>query len=171
MQEFDSNANEGSRLLLSGPAPDAAQVDDVRQWATEQSARLSGMRSTIPAQDKADESLALLNRVLGETDALQKAACDPAAGPCPTVRDGEPTEGDTETGPTLVPDATVPGTTEDRTTTRGGAGRADDDGGRRHAVGGRRAVLRRPTTPTTTRPTTGAATARAARAGPAVRRR
>ena len=96
MQEFDSNANEGSRLLLSGPAPDAAQVDDVRQWATEQSARLSGMRSTIPAQDKADESLALLNRLLGETDALQKAACDPAAGPCPTVRDSEPTEGDTE---------------------------------------------------------------------------
>ena len=126
MQEFDSNANEGSRLLLSGPAPDAAQVDDVRQWATEQSARLSGMRSTIPAQDKADESLALLNRLLGETDALQKAACDPAAGPCPTVGNGEPTEGDTEIGQTIVPDATVPGPTENRTTTRGGAGPSDD---------------------------------------------
>ena len=122
MQEFDSNANEGSRLLLSGPAPDAAQVDDVRQWATEQSARLSGMRSTIPAQDKADESLALLNRLLGEADAVAQAACDPAAGQCPTVRDGESTEGDTETGQTLVPDATVPGPTENRTTTRGGAG-------------------------------------------------
>lgn len=128
MQEFDSNANEGSRLLLSGPAPDAAQVDDVRQWATEQSARLSGMRSTIPAQDKADESLALLNRLLGEADALQKAACGPAAAPCPTVRDGEPAEGSTtETGSTLVPDATVPGPTESRSTTRGGgSGSADD---------------------------------------------
>ena len=126
MQEFDTNANEGSRQLLSGPAPDAAQVDDVRQWATEQSARLSGMRSTIPAQDKADESLALLNRLLGEADALAQAACDPAAGPCPTVRDGEATEGGTETGQTLVPDATVPGPTENRTTTRGGAGPADD---------------------------------------------
>ncbi|HEX5811863.1 MAG TPA: DUF5667 domain-containing protein [Pseudonocardia sp.] len=127
MQEFDSNANEGSRLLLSGPAPDAAQVDDVRQWATEQSARLSGMRSAIPAQDKADESLALLNRLLGEADALQKASCDPSAGPCPTARDGEPAEGDSENGQTLVPDATVPGPTESRSTTRGGgSGSADD---------------------------------------------
>ena len=127
MQEFDSNANEGSRLLLSGPAPDAAQVDDVRQWATEQSARLSGMRSAIPAQDKADESLALLNRLLGEADALQKASCDPAAGPCPTGRDSEPAEGDSENGQTLVPDATVPGPTESRSTTRGGgSGSADD---------------------------------------------
>jgi hypothetical protein len=127
MQEFDSNADEGSRLLLSGPAPDAAQVDDVRQWATEQSARLSGMRSTIPAQDKADESLALLDRLLGEANALQNAACDPAAGPCPTKPDGEPAEGTTDTGPTLVPDATVPAPTESRTTTRGGgAGPADD---------------------------------------------
>ena len=41
MQEFDTDANEGSRLLLSGPA-DPAQVDDVRQWAAEQSARLEG---------------------------------------------------------------------------------------------------------------------------------
>ena len=142
MQEFDSNANEGSRLLLSGPAPDAAQVDDVRQWATEQSARLSGMRSAIPAQDKADESLALLNRLLGEADALQKASCDPAAGPCPTGRDGEPAEGDSENGQTLVPDATVPGPTESRSTTRGGgSGPADDPADDDAPSVGRRAVL------------------------------
>jgi len=87
MQEFDTDANEGSRLLLSGAGPDAPQVDDVRQWAAEQSARLEEMRPTIPAQDKADESLALLDRLLGEAQAASPA-CDPTLGPCPTVVDG-----------------------------------------------------------------------------------
>ena len=114
MQEFDTDANEGSRLLLSGPT-DPAQVDDVREWAAEQSARLSGLRSTIPAQDKADESLALLDRLL--TEALAQAACDPAEGPCPTVAEGDPVEVDGTSTPR--PDAVVPGTPEPRTTTRG----------------------------------------------------
>ena len=71
MQEFDSDTSEGSRLLLAGPTPpDTAQVDEVRTWATEQSGRLSEIKSALPAPDRADESLALLNRVLGETDAL-----------------------------------------------------------------------------------------------------
>ena len=141
MQEFDSNANEGSRLLLSGPAPDAAQVDDVRQWATEQSARLSGMRSTIPAQDKADESLALLNRLLGEADALAEGGVRPGRR---TVPDGARRRADG-------------GRHGDRADARarrhgpGPDGEPDDHarrcragrrhGGRRHAVGGRRAVL------------------------------
>ena len=122
MQEFDTDANEGSRLLLSGAGPDAPQVDDVRQWATEQSARLSGMRAAMPAQDKADESLALLGRLLGETGAAGQEPCDPTAGPCPTVTD--PAEGATETGPATQPDGTVPAVPESRATTRAG-----DDGG------------------------------------------
>jgi len=120
MQEFDTDANEGSRLLLSGAGPDAPQVDDVRQWATEQSARLSGMRGAI-APDKADESLALLGRLLGETGAAGQEPCDPTAGPCPTVTD--PAEGATETGPTSLPDGAVPAVPEPRATTRAG-----DDG-------------------------------------------
>jgi hypothetical protein len=122
MLEFDSDAFEGSRLLLSGPA-DPAQADDVREWAAEQSARLSGLRSTIPAQDKADESLALLDRLLSEASA--QAACDPAEGPCPTVIEGDPLDGADETGSTRRPDAVVPGTPEPRTTTRGGTGTDD----------------------------------------------
>src|SRR4051794_9464899 len=79
MQEFDTDTTEGSRLLLAGPTPpDTAQVDEVRTWATEQSGRLSEIKSALPAPDRADESLALLNRVLGETDALTGAACEPA---------------------------------------------------------------------------------------------
>jgi hypothetical protein len=80
MQEFDTDTSEGSRLLLAGSTPpDTAEVDEVRTWATEQSERLSEIRSTLPAPDRADESLALLDRLLGETEALQGAACDPAA--------------------------------------------------------------------------------------------
>ena len=123
MQEFDTDANEGSRLLLSGPA-DAAQVEDVRQWAAEQSARLEGMRSTIPAQDKADESLALLDRLLGEAQAASPA-CDPALGPCPTVVEDEPADDPVETGLTPDSDGVVPSSPEPRTTARG-TGNDDD---------------------------------------------
>jgi uncharacterized membrane protein YgcG len=121
MQEFDTNANEGSRLLLSDAA-DPAQVDDVREWATEQSARLTGLRSTMPAQDKADESLALLDRLLGEATAATQAACDPALGDCPVVGEGDPADSAGRTG-SAVPESVVPGTSDPRTTARGG----DDD--------------------------------------------
>jgi uncharacterized membrane protein YgcG len=89
MQEFDADTSEGSRLLLAGSTPpDTAEVDEVRTWATEQSERLSEIRSTLPAPDRADESLALLDRLLGETEALQGGACEPGeacagTGPAP----------------------------------------------------------------------------------------
>jgi hypothetical protein len=104
MQEFDTDANEGSRLLLAGPEP--AEVEDVRAWAAEQSARLSALRSAMPAPDRADESLALLDRLLGEAEALQNGAtCDPAdaaAGLCSPASD-----------PALGPDAGVTGADPD----------------------------------------------------------
>ena len=102
MQEFDSDATEGSRLLLAGQSPDTAQVDDVREWATEQSTRLSELKPTLPAHDKADESLALLNRVLGQTGGLQDAVCDPTVEACPDVSVTDPAE----TGLTSDPDGT-----------------------------------------------------------------
>jgi hypothetical protein len=116
MQEFDTDADEGSRLLLAGPEG-AAQADDVRQWAQEQSARLSGLRSAMPAQDKADESLALLDRLLDRTAAAQPP-CDPAAGPCPTVVEGDPAGATADTAP--VPDGVPPTDPSPRTTARGG---------------------------------------------------
>jgi hypothetical protein len=79
MQEFDADASEGSRQLLDGSDPDTAQVDEVRTWATEQSSRLSQIRSTLPAPDRADQSLALLDKVLDETAALQDPSCRPTA--------------------------------------------------------------------------------------------
>ena len=86
------------------------------------------MRS-IPAQDKADESLALLDRLLGEAQAASPA-CDPALGPCPAVVDGVPADDTAETGPSLDPDGVVPRSPEPRTTARGdatGDGPAADD--------------------------------------------
>ena len=124
MQEFDTDANEGSRLLLSGPA-DPAQVDDVRKWAAEQSARLEGMRSTIPAQDKADESLALLDRLLGETQAAAPV-CDPALGPCPTGVEGESADDTVETRPVPGSEGVAPSSPQPRTTARSGGGATDD---------------------------------------------
>ena len=81
------------------------------------------MRS-IPAQDKADESLALLDRLLGEAQAASPA-CDPALGPCPAVVDGVPADDTAETGPSLDPDGVVPRSPEPRTTARGGDGDGD----------------------------------------------
>jgi hypothetical protein len=118
MQEFDTDANEGSRLLLAGPEG-ASQADDVRQWAQEQSARLSGLRPAMPAQDKADESLALLDRLLDETAAAQPP-CDPALGPCPTAPESEPADATVQTAP--VPDGVSPSPSSPRSTARG-----DDD--------------------------------------------
>ena len=172
MQEFDSDTSEGSRLLLAGPTPDTAQVDEVRTWATEQSARLSELRSTLPAPDRADESLALLDRLLGETAALQDAACDPAVVACP---DGSVTGDPAETGLTSDPDGT--------TARHAGRARTSSARARRRAAGRRRRRRRRRTRrprtttrarpaarPTTTGRTTGTAATPAARAGRAAAR-
>ena len=92
MHEFDTDTSEGSRQLLSGTKPDTGQVDEVRTWATQQSQRLTQIRSALPAPDQADGSLALLDRVLGETAALQ-SACAPAAS---GSADGSASAGSTE---------------------------------------------------------------------------
>lgn len=123
MQEFDSDATEGSRLLLAGADPDTAQVDEVRDWATEQSAKLSEIRETLPAPDTVDQSLALLDRMLGKTAALKNGACQPGAsatgngsadgsasasadGDCATAGSGA-TTGSSRTSPDPAPDGSA----------------------------------------------------------------
>lgn len=74
MQEFESATGEGSRMLLAGEdAGGAAALGDLRTWAAEQVARLSVLRSAlpVPAMADADESIDLLDRLLGRTEALQ----------------------------------------------------------------------------------------------------
>ena len=159
MQEFDTDANEGSRLLLSGPA-DPAQVDDVRQWAAEQSARLEGMRSTIPAQDKADESLALLDRLLGEAQAAL-AGVRPGPRTVPhggRRRPGRRHRGDRALARSRRRGAALPGATDDHT--RPGTTIANGDGS--SADDDRRRARARPTT---NRPRTGTAAAAAGSGG------
>jgi hypothetical protein len=104
MQEFDADAVEGSRLLLAGSAPDTAEVDEVRDWATEQSARLSEIRSTLPTPDRADESLALLDRMLDQTAALGGATCDPV----PSASDEGTTAAPASAACAPATDATAP---------------------------------------------------------------
>jgi hypothetical protein len=79
MQEFNSAAGEGSRMLLSGTdTPDASAVGDLKAWAEEQSARLTEIRAALPAPEQADPSLRLLDEVLGKAAALETGvACDP----------------------------------------------------------------------------------------------
>lgn len=79
MHEFDASTGEGSRMLLgSDDASGAAALGDLRAWAVEQAARLSVLRSSLPAPAvaDADTSIALLDRLLGRTEALEaRSSC------------------------------------------------------------------------------------------------
>ncbi|MHA6785525.1 DUF5667 domain-containing protein [Pseudonocardia saturnea] len=79
MHEFDASTGEGSRMLLGADdAPGAAALGDLRAWAVEQAARLSVLRSSLPdpAVAEADTSIALLDRLLGRTEALEaRSSC------------------------------------------------------------------------------------------------
>lgn len=74
MLDFDASTGEGSRGLLGGTeAVGPAQLGDLRTWAADQAARLSVLRSSlpVPAQDQADGSIALLDRLVGRAEALE----------------------------------------------------------------------------------------------------
>ena len=179
MQEFDSDTSEGSRLLLAGPTPpDTAQVDEVRtvgDASSRRGCRACGPRS--PRQDQADESLALLNRVLGETDALAGTACDPAAAVTDACRDGGADGGRLRFVRVVVgPELTAPAVPTPERGDHARRRRVAADGTR-----GRRRHRRRTTTPVRCLvrrrsdddgdSTTGTATARAGSAGTDDRRR
>ena len=100
-QDFDNATRSGSRLALSGDDP-AGSAADLSAWATQQTARLSALRTTLPAasQSDADDALRLLDRVHRRAVALSsRSGCAqvtsgstddlgpvPAEGPCTTGR-------------------------------------------------------------------------------------
>ncbi|WP_300008336.1 DUF5667 domain-containing protein [Pseudonocardia sp.] len=123
MRDFDSSTGEGSRMLLAAEdASGPAALADLRTWASEQVARLAVLRSSLPepAVAEADTSIALLDRLLGRTEALEaRSECSevtsnvtddlgplPSEGTCsprPAVADDPDTAVD-ESSPTTTPD-------------------------------------------------------------------
>lgn len=79
--DFDAATSEGAQALLGGEddVDAAADVADLRAWASEQAARLSGMRSVLPLTvlTDTDESIALLERLRGGTDDPQPPSSCP----------------------------------------------------------------------------------------------
>jgi Domain of unknown function (DUF5667) len=71
IQDFDDATTSGSRLVLSGDDAEHTYAD-LATWSTRAAARLSALRSSLPAstQSAADDSLRLLNRVHQRATAL-----------------------------------------------------------------------------------------------------
>ena len=63
-QEFDNATRAGTRQVLAGADPDRS-AGDLARWATQQTARLSALRASLPStsQSDADDALRLLDRV------------------------------------------------------------------------------------------------------------
>jgi hypothetical protein len=73
IQDFDASTGDGSRGLMdSENAGGAATLGDLSAWAGERAARLSVLRSALPTSTVAgaDNSINLLDRLLGRTQAL-----------------------------------------------------------------------------------------------------
>ena len=74
MNDFDTATATGSRMILSADrSGGGAQLADLRTWASAQSDRMAEMKSTWPEANVSDaeESKALLDRVLTRTEALR----------------------------------------------------------------------------------------------------
>jgi hypothetical protein len=160
MRDFDDSTGEGSRMLLSTEdASGAPALGDLRTWAAEQAARLSLLRSSLPdpAVADADTSLALLDRLVGRTEALEaRSSCSdvtsntvddlgrlPAEGTCSPraqVADDPTTTEDESVTPTTTPDGTSPATSSTApggtTTTAPGTPSSESGGGLLPDLGG-----------------------------------
>ncbi|MEJ3652386.1 DUF5667 domain-containing protein [Actinomycetes bacterium KLBMP 9759] len=113
IHDFDAATGEGSRILLADDEATAqpAQLDDLRSWATEQSSRLTELKSSAPVP-AANESLEFLQRLLGRAKALEaRSDCTeitsgvvddlgplPAEGVCSPRAAGSGQEDPTSTG-------------------------------------------------------------------------
>jgi hypothetical protein len=131
MRDFDSSTGEGSRMLLAAEdASGPAALADLGTWAAEQTARLEMLRSSLPAPAvaEADTSIALLDRLLGRTEALAaRSECAevtsnvtddlgplPSEGTCtprPAIVDDPDTALD-ESGPATTPGESGTGSTD-----------------------------------------------------------
>lgn len=121
MDDFDAATAGGSRMILSAErTSNGSDLADLRTWATAQSSRMSEMKASFPAANTSDaeESMALLDRVLVRTEALRsRTGCtdgDSASvddlGPLPSTGPCESGSASTEGSPT--PDGTTPGSSE-----------------------------------------------------------
>jgi Domain of unknown function (DUF5667) len=110
MDDFDTATDEGSRLMLASAETDQASTaaDDLRDWATRQSERLTELEPELPAAANADASIELLERLLGQTQQLEAGApC--GEGDCLPGRAGdqsapESDSNDADEGTTSTPD-------------------------------------------------------------------
>ncbi|OJY37538.1 MAG: hypothetical protein BGP03_19165 [Pseudonocardia sp. 73-21] len=127
IQDFDSSTGDGSRALMdSEDAGGSAALGDLRAWAGEQAAKLSVLRSALPTSTVpgADDSISLLDRLLGRTQALSdRSNCArvtsgtvddlgplPATGTCsPRTAGSEGTGGTTGSGESTTDDPSAPG--------------------------------------------------------------
>lgn len=110
IDEFDIAVSEGSRMLLGGEnGPAVAGLGDLSTWAAQAQARWAAIRPSLPdpAVASADQSIALLERLLGRAEALQtRIDCQqvasgtddlgpvPAVGACVPRTDQQATDGD-----------------------------------------------------------------------------
>ena len=104
-QEFDNATRAGTRQVLAGAEPDRS-AGDLARWATQQTARLSALRASLPSasQSDADDALRLLDRVHDRAVAVAaRSGCAqvtsnatddlgplPAQGPCTASRQATP---------------------------------------------------------------------------------
>lgn len=84
IDDFDRATSNGSRLMLAEDGTgNGSQLGDLRTWATAQSGRMEQLRASMPqaAVPEADDSIALLDRVLTRTEALRaRTGCTDPAG-------------------------------------------------------------------------------------------
>jgi hypothetical protein len=104
-QEFGNATRAGTRQVLAGADPDRS-AGDLARWATQQTARLSALRASLPSasQSDADDALRLLDRVHDRAVAVAaRSGCAqvtanatddlgplPAQGPCTATRQATP---------------------------------------------------------------------------------
>ncbi|ODU05564.1 MAG: hypothetical protein ABT15_31210 [Pseudonocardia sp. SCN 73-27] len=83
IDDFDHATSEGSRLVLSGAeGTGTAGLGDLHTWATQSSARLTSLKSTLPQPADADHSIQLLDRVADRSAQMQSRMS------CSDVSDG-----------------------------------------------------------------------------------
>ncbi len=109
LTDFDADAAAGSRVLAAfGANSDQRALEDLRDWATSQATRLTGLRVALPAAaaDRAGTSLDLLARIAERASALH------ARADCVSVTSGQADQvGPVPAEDGCAPQPAVPGTT------------------------------------------------------------